>query len=88
MDINSKMMNKINIACLLESLENRDAFVEAYEPDRHEMLDSIKGYLGANSGEHSKIMNHINDCIEMTEDELFLMGISTGIQLAKAIRNL
>lgn len=84
----NKMLTRINLSSLLESLEDINAFEKAYETDRMKLLDSLKKYLGVDPENQERIKDHINDCIEMTEDELFLIGVSTGVRLAKIIQNL
>ncbi len=88
MNISEKMLGKINLSRLLESLEDVDAFGNAYEPDRMKMLGSIKKRLETDMEHHLATMEQINDCVEMTEEELFLIGVSVGVRLVKTIQNL
>lgn len=86
MKFNHKIQNKVDLLCLLESMESLDTFEDAYELQRTEILSSIKSRLELDTEARIQVINDLDDYIDMTEEELFLLGVFTGIRLIKAVR--
>lgn len=86
MKFNHKIQNKVDLLCLLESMESLDTFEDAYELQRTEILSSIKSRLELDIEARIQVINDLDDYIDMTEEELFLLGVFTGIRLIKAVR--
>lgn len=86
MKFNHKIQNKVDLLCLLESMESLNTFEDAYELQRTEILSSIKSRLELDTEARIQVLNDLDDYIDMTEEELFLLGVFTGIRLIKAVR--
>lgn len=86
MKFNHKIQNKVDLLCLLESMESLDTFEDTYELQRTEILSSIKSRLELDTEARIQVINDLDDYIDMTEEELFLLGVFTGIRLIKAVR--
>lgn len=86
MKFNHKIQNKVDLLCLLESMESLNTFEDAYELQRTEILSSIKSRLELDTEARIQVINDLDDYIDMTEEELFLLGVFTGIRLIKAVR--
>ena len=86
MKFNHKIQNKVDLLCLLESMESLNTFEDAYELQRTEILSSMKSRLELDTEARIQVINDLDDYIDMTEEELFLLGVFTGIRLIKAVR--
>lgn len=82
------ILEKITLSTLTEALTNIEAFEQSYNHIQSNDLEAIKNRIQTNLELDTALINDIKDCISISEERAFIIGLIEGIKLMKSAEKL